>query len=198
MMKPIALSHLPVSAKVLVTCFLITLGFGNIAAGVYTQKYVVISYESLVDTYSGREHDHPHPHPHPHEEEGLAPSTMRTPANEYGEIPITLDQVKEMPHRVDLKLLLQDAHVHLFSHGVLSLLMGVLLLGTRLSETWKIILIPLPFLGGTLDFAGMFLLKFVADGFAYLVIAAGSLTGISFVIVFFLSLYELWILPLRK
>ncbi|MFQ5673947.1 MAG: hypothetical protein ACE5G9_12745 [Nitrospinales bacterium] len=196
MMKPIALSHLPVSAKVLVTCFLITLGFGNIAAGVYTQKYVVISYESLVDTYSDREHDHPHPHPH--EETGLDPLFMRTPANEYGEIPITLDQVKEMPHRVDLKLLLQDAHVHLFSHGVLSLLMGILLLWTRLSETWKIVLIPLPFLGGTLDFAAMFLVKFVADEFAYLIIAAGSLTGISFVIVFFLSLYELWILPLKK
>lgn len=195
-MKPIALSHLPVSAKVLVTCFLITLGFGNIAAGVYTQKYVVISYESLVDTYSDREHDHPHPHPH--EETGLDPLFMRTPANEYGEIPITLDQVKEMPHRVDLKLLLQDAHVHLFSHGVLSLLMGILLLWTRLSETWKIVLIPLPFLGGTLDFAAMFLVKFVADEFAYLIIAAGSLTGISFVIVFFLSLYELWILPLKK
>ncbi len=119
-----------------------------------------------------------------------------SPTSDYevnDEVPITLDQIEEMPHKVDLKLLLQDAHVHLFSHGVLSLLMGVLLFWTQLSEKWKIILIPLPFIGGTLDFAAMFLVKFLADGFAYLIILSGMLTGISFMIVFFLSLYEMWI-----
>lgn len=190
-MKLIPLCKLPLSAKVLMTCFLITLGFGNIAAGVYTQKYVGISYESLVQTYSEREAEHDHPHPQE------SPEALSSPTRDYeatGEIPITLDQIEEMPHKVDLKLLLQDAHVHLFSHGVLSLLMGALLFWTQISERWKIILIPLPFLGGTLDFAGMFLVKFLADGFAYLIIFAGTLTGISFAIVFFISLYEMWIL----
>lgn len=190
------MSRLPMSAKVLVTAFLITLGCGNIAAVVFTQKYVGISYESLVETYSEREdHLHPHPHPHPHEE---GEDHAQSPANERGEIPITLDQVQEIPHKVDLKLLLQDAHVHLFSHGILSLLMGILIFWSQIPERWKIILIPLPFLGGTLDFAAMFLVKFVADGFAYMIIAAGSLMGISFAIVFFISLYELWIVPLKN
>lgn len=195
-MQLIPMSQLPMSAKVLVTAFLITLGFGNVAAVVYTQNYIGISYESLVETYSEREdHIHPHPHPHPHDE---GEDHAQSRANERGEIPITLDQVEEMPHKVDLKLLLQDAHVHLFSHGILSLLMGILLFWSQIPERWKIILIPLPFLGGTLDFAAMFLVKFVADGFAYMIIAAGSLMGISFAIVFFISLYELWIVPLKN
>ncbi|MFQ5716452.1 MAG: hypothetical protein ACE5GQ_05065 [Nitrospinales bacterium] len=217
-MKLTPLSRLPVSAKILITAFLITLAFGNVAAGVYTQKYVGISYQSLVETYSEREEgeeNHSHPHPHPHEGEdsshfreganGAKPGglewekkLMNMEANKFGEIPITLDQIKEMPHKVDLKLLLQDAHVHLFSHGVLSLLMGILFFWSQIPERWKIVLIPLPFLGGVLDFAGMFLVKFLADGFAYLIIFAGSLTGISFAIVFFLSLYELWVVPFKN
>lgn len=193
-MKLIPLSNLPLSAKLLATCFLITLSFGNLAAGIYTQKYVGISYESLVETYSERPHAHDHAVTHAHDggpEHTHAGGSM----NELGETPITLDQIREMPHRVDLKLLLQDAHVHLFSHGVLSLLMGGLLLWTRLSERWKIALVPLPFIGGTLDFAGMFLVKFVADGFAYLIVFSGTLMAISFVIVFFRTLYELWWMP---
>lgn len=218
-MKLIPLSRLPVSAKILITAFLIVLAFGNIAAVVYTQKYVGISYESLVETYSERreeeDHSHPHPHPHPHEGEDITYSRegedgaqlsglewekdlMNIEANEFGEIPITLDQIEEMPHKVDLKLLLQDAHVHLFSHGILSLLMGILFFWSQISERWKIILIPLPFLGGVLDFAGMFLVKFLADSFAYLIIFAGSLTGISFAIVFFISFYELWVVPFKN
>ncbi|MBI4383491.1 MAG: hypothetical protein HY579_05595 [Nitrospinae bacterium] len=181
-MKLPPLSGLPLSAKLLVTCFLVTLSFGNVAAGIYTQKYVGISIESLVETYSERDREH-----------GGAPHTHDgSPANRFGETPITLDQVREMKHHVDLKLLLQDAHVHLFSHGVLSMFLGILVFWTRLPEKWKIALIPLPFLGGTLDFAGMFLVKFAADAFAYLIIASGTLTGTSFVVVFLVVNYELW------
>ncbi|MBI5427969.1 MAG: hypothetical protein HZA02_06790 [Nitrospinae bacterium] len=191
-MKLPPLSGLPLSAKLLVTCFLITLAFGNVAAGIYTQKYVGISVESLVETYSERDREHGGAE---HSRDGGAPHTQdESPANRFGETPITLDQVREMKHRVDLKLLLQDAHVHLFGHGVLSMFLGILVFWTRLSEKWKIALIPLPFLGGTLDFAGMFLVKFVADAFAYLIMAAGTLTGIGFVVVFFVVNYELWFL----
>lgn len=179
-MKFTPLRLLPLTVKVLITCFLVTLSLGNIAAGVYTQKYVVISYESLVETYSEKD-----------DVEVVAPS-LSAHTNEFGEREITLDQVREMPHRVSLKLLLQDAHVHLFSHGVLSLLIGILFLWTQLPERWKLILIPMPFLGGTLDFVGMFLVKFLADGFAYLIIFSGALTAVSFLIVFFVSMYEMW------
>ncbi|MBI4388749.1 MAG: hypothetical protein HY580_01100 [Nitrospinae bacterium] len=194
-MKLPPLSGLPLSAKLLVTCFLVTLAFGNVTAGIYTQKYVGISAASLVETYSerGREHDgaaHAHDGGAPHTHDG-------GPADRSGETPITLDQVREMKHRVDLKLLLQDAHVHLFSHGVLSMFLGVLVLWTRLPEKWKIALIPLPFLGGTLDFAGMFLVKYAADAFAYLIIASGALTGTAFAAVFFIVNYELWFLRPR-
>ena len=204
-MKLVPLADLPLSAKLLVTCFLATLGFGNIAAGVYTQKYVGLSVESLVETYSERR-DHPRKQSTPDmnghlkemNEHMKEMSEHLKKMNEFGELPITLDQIKEMPHKVDLKLLLQDAHVHLFSHGVLCLTMGILFFWSQLPEKWKIVLIPLPFLGGTLDFVGMFLIKFVADGFAYLVLFSGALMGIGFMVVFFLTLYELWIIPLRS
>jgi len=103
-----------------------------------------------------------------------------------------------MPHKVGLKLLLQDAHVHLFSHGVLALCIGILFLWSGLSTVWKLALIPLPFLAGTLDFAGMFLVKFVADGFAWLILFAGGLNGLSFSVAFFLACYEMWFLPLKN
>lgn len=184
-MKLIPLNQLPLTWKLLITCFLLTLSAGNVAAGVYTGKYVGISYDAMVQTYSERNEDN-----------FPIPETGKT--NEQGEMEIQLNEIPEIPHRVDLKLLLQDAHVHLFSHGVLSLLTGVLLIWTRLPEKWKLILIPLPFLGGTLDFAGMFLVKFVADVFAYLILFAGFLTGISFTIVFFIALYEMWFVRIKN
>lgn len=205
-MKKLTLSEFPATVKLLITCYLITLGFGNIAAGVYTQKYVGISYDSLVATYGEDSHDHDADHSHPHEEDHEHPgpqdgSEYRMPeglVNEFGEVEISFDDIQEMPHKVDLKLLLQDAHVHLFSHGVLSLTMALLIVWTRLPVLWKYLLIPIPFLGGTLDFAAMFLVKFVADGFAWLILFAGGLMGLSFTIVFFLSLYEMWLLPLKN
>lgn len=193
-MKFLPLSQSPLSTRVLITSFLITLALGNVAAGVYTQKYVGISYESLVETYSER--DRGPIMQHSHGDEGKHLHAMGAGA-EYGEVPISLEDIREMPHKVDLKLLLQDTHVHIFSHGVLNLLLGCLILLTQIQEKWKVILIPLPFLGGVLDFGGMFLVKYVADGFAYLIIFAGALSGICFIIVFFLLLYEMWILPFR-
>jgi len=176
-MNLIPLSRLPLTVKVLLSCFLITLGFGNIAAGVYSQKYVGLSYDAMVQTYSERQT--------PREDVGM-------PENVSGEIPITLGDIEQKPHTVNLQLLLQDAHVHIFSHGVLSLLLGILFIWTGFSKQWKLVLIPLPVLGGLLDFAGMFLVKFVADGFAYLILFAGTLMGVSFTIAFFRVLYELW------
>lgn len=177
------LSQTSPAVKLLVSCFLITLALANLAAGIYTGKYIGLSYDALVKTYSEREPDRHH--------------ETKDSANEFGETAISLDEVEDTPHKVNLQLLLQDAHVHLFSHGVMSLCMGILFLWFQIPEPWKWVLIPLPFLGGTLDFAGMFLIKYVADGFAYMVLGAGSLMGISFAAAFFLAFYEMWVVPLR-
>lgn len=176
------LSEMPLSVKLLISCLLVTFALEALAAGIYTGKYVGFSYDALVRTYSEREPAH--------RRDG------KESTNKFGEVPISLDEVEDTQHKVNLQLLLQDAHVHLFSHGVMGLLTGILFVWFQIPEKWKWALIPLPFLGGTLDFAGMFLIKYVADGFAYLVLGAGSLFGISFTIAFFRAFYEMWVLPI--
>lgn len=206
------LSDFPLAVRLLITSFLLTLGLEYAVAGLYTQQQFGFSYKSLVSTFSesqkGKEQHMMEMEKHlsdmeKHFREMGIPmnqqdSAAAPKANQFGETEITLEQVEEMPHRVDLKLLLQDGHVHFFSIGAMNLLMGACLLFTRLSDRWKIILTPLPFAFSIVNYASMFMIKYVADSFAYLILLSGILMGVSFAFEFFYTLYEIWFVSKKE
>lgn len=211
MIKLPHLSDFPLAVKLLVTSFLLTLGLEYGVAGLYTQQQFGFSYQSIVGTFSeskkGKEQHmmemekhFSDMEKHLREMEAMSPQDNKVAPkdNQFGETEITLDQVQEMPHRVDLKLLLQDGHVHFFSIGAMNLLMGACLLFTRLSDRWKVVLTPLPFAFSVVNYASMFMIKYVADSFAYLILLSGVLMGVSFAFEFFYTLYEIWFVSKKE
>jgi hypothetical protein len=90
-------------------------------------------------------------------------------------------------------LLIQTSHTHLFGQTLIAGLLGLIFLFSSLGERWKAPLIALPFVGTLVDIGGMWLTRFVWPPFGVLVIVGGSLFALGYVLITFVSLYELWL-----
>ena len=84
------------------------------------------------------------------------------------------------------------SHTHGFGMSTLFMLMAVIFSFSSLPTKVRIIGCSLPFIAIAMDIGSMWLTKFISPFFAYTVILGGVLTGISFVIFFFGSLYDMW------
>ena len=98
-------------------------------------------------------------------------------------------------HLVDLKLLIQDTHVHVPMYGVIATLLSIVVLGLGLSRRAGFLLISLLFAAPWLDFAGMWLTKFASSHFAVLAVAGGWSMGLGYTIVALLALRRMWLMP---
>ena len=125
---------------------------------------------------------------------GEAPMAMQMPPDTtvVTERPVSMTEMSEETHHVDLNLLVQDTHVHLPMYALLAAALSVIALGLELPRWRCMAIITLLFAAPWLDFAGMWLTKLVSPGFAFVTVAGGWAMALGYTIVAALATYQMW------
>lgn len=136
---------------------------------------------------------------------GLTPQTLartyREPKTEVAgerpevsERPIDLSQALagEEFHQIDTRLLVQDTHVHVPVYALIALSLCCIAMGLRWRPRFDVVLVFALFSGPVLDFLGMWLTKFVADGFAFLTLLGGWLMAAAYLVVALTAIWQIW------
>jgi hypothetical protein len=113
---------------------------------------------------------------------------------QVSEQPIDLNQAlaEEAVHQIDTRLLVQDTHVHVPVYALIALSLCAVALGLRWRAGFELVLVFALFSAPLLDFVGMWLTKFVADGFAYLTLLGGWLMAASYLVVAVTAIRQIW------
>src|SRR5919108_3325061 len=157
-MNGIYLSHLPLSAKVFCSLFLLGIGLGCLAAFTQAATAIGLSHGDVVAS--------------------LAPETPMTHIG-HGQLSaereLDIAQLSKTA-RVWIRtpLLIQTSHTHLFGQTLIAGLLGLIFLFSSLSEGKKAVIVALPFIGAILDIGGMWLTRFVWPPLGILVLLGGS------------------------
>jgi len=96
-------------------------------------------------------------------------------------------------YQQDTRKLLRMSHQHAFAHGIMYLALGGIFCLTRIKEKWKLILIPMPFVGAGLDQTSWWLMKFKGVQWEWLSFVGGTLFSVGFSAMAFIILYEFWV-----
>lgn len=91
--------------------------------------------------------------------------------------------------------MLEEAHFHFFAMAIILVTLNHLILFTKISNFWKLILILSSFLSALGDIAGGWLIRYVSPEFAYLKIASlivlqVSLAALMIIVIWFLYGYS--------
>lgn len=112
-----------------------------------------------------------------------------------------LESMIESEHESDLQVklgiptvssLVSLGHTHTFGHLGFLMPVSVLLLFTSLPWTTKGVLACVPLVGIILDYPSALLTRLVAPEFALVLMLAGALMGVGFLIGFVVGMYDLW------
>lgn len=98
---------------------------------------------------------------------------------------------------MSIDTLLGLAHIHILGMFSMFWVIGFIFAHSTIALKWRIFWIVLPFAGFMIDVAGWFLTKLVMESFVYEVIIGGALMMTSMGIMILISLYQMWITPLR-
>lgn len=161
----------------LVTCLLATLGASYLFGAWMVGLYAGFTPQSVAATYAEPE------------------MPMRAPPDTtvVSEHPVTLGELaQDEHHTVDRDLLIQDTHVHLPMYGVIAATLSLVALGLTLPRWAGVGLVTLLFAAPWLDFAGMWLTKLVARGFAVVTLAGGWAMGLGYAMVTTIALWQMW------
>ncbi len=90
------------------------------------------------------------------------------------------------------------AHIHLLGLFSFFSIIGFIFIHSTLSAGLKSAIAVLPFIAFLVDVSGWFLTKLLATGFVWLVILGGATFSMALTAMILISLYELWIAPIRK
>ena len=108
----------------------------------------------------------------------------------------TADGLKSVTARdegMTVPTLVRVSHIHLFSITFIFFIVGYIFTHAYVRPTWfKCVVIAIPFLTLISDVASWYLTK-VWEGFAWVVIISGALMALSFTIMWFTSMYQMWI-----
>jgi cytochrome c553 len=89
--------------------------------------------------------------------------------------------------------LVRVSHIHLFSITFIFFIVGFIFTHAYVRPLWfKCVVIAIPFLSLISDVASWYLTK-LWDGFAWMVIISGAFMGTAFTIMWFLSMWQMWI-----
>jgi len=88
--------------------------------------------------------------------------------------------------------LVRVSHIHLFGIAFILFLIGRIFILCELPVMFKRILVAAPFLFLLLDISSWFITKVIPD-FAYVVIGAGAVVGITFGMQLVISIYQMWL-----
>jgi hypothetical protein len=92
----------------------------------------------------------------------------------------------------DLFTLVRVSHIHLFGLTFIFFVLGFIFSHAYLRPLWlKIALIALPFFGVIADVLGWYVTKYFTP-FAWVVLIAGAINGLSFAVMWVVSMYQMW------
>jgi len=92
----------------------------------------------------------------------------------------------------DLFTLVRVSHIHLFGMTFIFFILGFIFSHAYLRPLWlKLLLLALPFFNVMADVLGWYVTK-VWTPFAWVVLIAGGLNGVCFLIMWVLSMYQMW------
>jgi hypothetical protein len=92
----------------------------------------------------------------------------------------------------DLFTLVRVSHIHLFGLTFIFFLMGFIFSHAYVRPVWlKLVVIAAPFAGVSADVLGWYVTK-VFTPFAWVVLAAGMVNALSFAVMWFVSMYQMW------
>src|SRR5437899_12453781 len=176
-MNGIQLSRLPLSGRIFCTLFLLGIGCGALAAFAQASTAVGVS-PAAVQASLARD----------------LPMTGMHHGEPSGEKEIDLGEISsEARMTIRTPLLIQTSHTHLFGQTLIAGLLGLIFLFASLREGTKALIVAMPFVGTLIDIGGMWLTRFVWPPLSVLVIIGGSLFALGYVLVTFISLWQLWL-----
>lgn len=104
-----------------------------------------------------------------------------------------IQQVAEEDHGVDMFTLVRVSHIHLFGLTFIFFIVGSIFCHAYLKREWvKITLIAIPFVAIFLDISAWYITK-IYEPFAWVVIISGAAMGSCFALMFFISMYQMWL-----
>jgi hypothetical protein len=189
----IRLSNMPLSVKLLFTAVLFSLGtgylfaLGNIALKVgFTPEEAALKYygnetsraalEEMTDT------------------EVSADEAGVSDAEEF-----SFDDLEEQEAESEplvpvptFEALVTEGHFHLFGYVSIFFICGLIIVFAAIPRWLKGTLVLAPFIASVLDIWSMLLTRFVGAGFAWLLVISGTIMALSFLLVFVISIYQLW------
>ncbi len=173
------LRHSDLRVRWLVTLLLATLGTSYLFGAWMVGLYAGFSTTKVAETYGPA---------------GEAPMAMQMPPDTtmVTERPVSMAEMGEEQHHVDMNLLVQDTHVHMPMYAVIAACLSVVTLGLTLPRWSGLAIIVVLFSAPWLDFAGMWLTKLVAPGFAIVTLAGGWAMALGYAIVAALAIYQMW------
>lgn len=163
----------------LVTLFLATLGTSYLFGAWMVGLYAGFTPRTVAETYGPS---------------GEMPMAMQMPPEStvVTEHAVSMAEMGEEHHHVDLELLVQDTHVHMPMYAVIAAALSVIVLGLAVSRAAGLALITLLFAAPWLDFAGMWLTKLASPSFAIVTLAGGWAMALGYTIVAALATYQMW------
>ncbi len=171
------------SIKWLVTCLLATFGLSYLFGALMVALYAGFTPQRVAATYAGPEMSMPMP-----------PDTTM-----IVEHPMSMAEfARPETHAVDTNLLIQDSHVHVPMYGVIAAALSLVVVGLSLERVWALGLITLLFAAPWLDFAGLWLTKFVSPQFAIVTLIGGWAMAAGYAIVAALAVKQMWFSPERS
>ena len=130
--------------------------------------------------------------PAPHPTETSMMMQMPPETTMVTERPVSMAEMGEEQHHVDMNLLVQDTHVHMPMYAVIAAALSVIVLGLAVSRGVGLAIIALLFAAPWLDFAGMWLTKLSSPRFALVTLAGGWAMALGYTVVAALATYQMW------
>ena len=168
-----------VRVRWLVTLLLATLGASYVFGAWMVGLYAGFSTRAVAETYGPA---------------GEATMVMQMPPETtmVVERNLSVAEMTEEQHHVDMNLLVQDTHVHMPMYAVIAAGLSVIVLGLPVSRSIGLAIIALLFAAPWLDFAGMWLMKLASPRFAIVTLAGGWAMALGYTIVAALAAYQMW------
>jgi hypothetical protein len=109
-----------------------------------------------------------------------------------------VEKVVKADTGMTIPTLIRVSHIHLFGITFIFFIMGLIYSHAYVRPTWfKCVVIAVPFLSLLADVASWYLTK-MWTGFAWVVIISGALYGVAFTIMWFTSMYQMWLYKVPK
>ena len=90
------------------------------------------------------------------------------------------------------------SHVHLFGISIIFLLTGAIFSLSRTPIWLRVVLVVLPYVTIVMDIGSWWATEYFSPIFAYIVIGGGALMGLALASQILISLWEMWIDPLKR